>query len=763
MVRGKDSQAKNSQGSKEADACYQIGNVFHHASRLASAAPAFSGASTVCRVFSADFQYNVVYCPSRLMRPMIKTHKLVATLSLAFFLSPYIANASASKSMNDPYLWLEDVLGEKALNWAREKNKISKAELEAKPMFKETKERILKILDSKEKIPYITKYGEHYYNFWKDETHKHGLWRRTSLEEYKKDSPQWETVVDLDKLSADEKENWVWEGESVLEPDYDRALLHLSPGGSDASVVREFDLKSKSFVKDGFALPKAKSSISWIDRNNVYVGTDFGAGSMTDSGYPRLAKIWKRGTSLDKAETVYEAKKDDMNVNAWRSIDGETRREFLSRRISFYKSEYSIKRDGKWVLIDKPESAEAFVTHDLLFLELRDDYTVGGKTYKSGSLIAIDLEEFLRGSRDFQQFFEPDERRTLSGYSKTKNCFYLTELDNLKTHIFKFTKNGGSWQKEEFTEPSLGRTAVWAVDGNHSDDYFYETSDPTHPSTLFLNRTEKLKSSPAFFDASDLEVQQLEVKSKDGVMIPYFQINKKGIKLDGKNPTLMDGYGGFEITNIPSYNARAGVAWLERGGVHVVACIRGGGEFGPKWHKAAIKEKKQTSYDDFIAIAEDLIARGVTSRKHLGIRGGSNGGLLMGVMYTQRPDLFGAICCGVPLLDMRRYNKLLAGASWMEEYGDPDKPGEWEYISKYSPYQNLSKGKDYPSIFIDTSTKDDRVHPGHARKFTARIEELGYPVLYYENIDGGHGAASNNDEVAYLGAMQYSFLWDRLK
>lgn len=695
----------------------------------------------------------------------MKPRKLVgiAFLSLTICLSPYIANASTSKTMQDPYLWLEEVTGKKALQWARERNKISKAELEAKPEFKEIKERSLKILNSKDKIPYITKYGDLYYNFWKDDNHKHGLWRRTTLEEYKKENPAWETVLDLDKLSADEKENWVWEGESVLDPDYDLALIHLSPGGSDASVAREFDMKTKSFVKDGFKLPKAKNSIAWIDRDTVYVGTDFGAGSMTDSGYPRIVKIWKRGETIDKAKTVYEAKKEDMNVHAWRSFDGKTAREFLSRRISFYKSQSFIKRGDKFVLIDKPDSAEVFVTHDMLFLELRDDYTVADKTYKSGALLAIDLEEFFKGSRDFQVFFEPAERRTLVGYSRTKNCFYLTEMDNLKRQVFKFTRADGKWQKEEFTKPSLGRASVWAVDSNESDDFYYETSDPTTPSTLYLNRTEKLKSAPAFFDASNLEVQQLEATSKDGEKIPYFQINKKGIKLDGTNPTLLEGYGGFEMPNLPVYSPRIGAAWLEKGGVHVISCIRGGGEFGPKWHKAAIKEKKQTSYDDFIAIAEDLIARKVTSRKHLGIRGGSNGGLLMGVMYTQRPDLFGAVCCGVPLLDMQRYSKLLAGASWMEEYGDPDKPEQWDYISKYSPYQNLAKGKDYPAIFIDTSTKDDRVHPGHARKFTARILEIGAPVLYYENIDGGHGAASNNEEVAYLSAMQYSFLWDKLR
>lgn len=667
--------------------------------------------------------------------------------------------------MQDQYLWLEEVTGEKALNWAREQNEISQAELEAKQNFKEIKERSLRILNSKEKIPYITKYGDLYYNFWKDDSHKHGLWRRTTLAEYKKESPDWETVLDLDELSKVENENWVWEGASVLEPDYDRALVHISPGGSDASVVREFDLKTKSFVKDGFNLPKAKSNIAWINRDTVYVGTDFGAGSMTDSGYPRIAKVWKRDEDLSKAKTVYEAKKEDMNVNAWRSIDGKTHREFLNRRISFYKSQSFIKRGDKFVLIDKPDSAEVFVAHDMLFIELRDDYTVAGKTYKSGALLALDLEQFLAGSRDFQVFFEPGERLTLAGYSKTKNCFYLTELDNLKTHVFKFSKSAtdGKWQREEFTKPMLGHASVWAVDGNESDNFFFDTADPTHPSTLYLNKTEKLKANPAFFDASNLEVQQLEAVSKDGEKIPYFQINKKGIKLDGTNPTLLTGYGGFEVPNLPSYNARAGVAWLEKGGVYVVACIRGGGEFGPKWHKAAIKEKKQNSYDDFIAIASDLISRKVTSRKHLGIKGGSNGGLLMGAMYTQRPDLFGAICCGVPLLDMQRYNKLLAGASWMEEYGDPDKPEEWDYISKYSPYQNLIKGKDYPAIFIDTSTKDDRVHPGHARKFTARIKEFGSPVLYYENIDGGHGGASNNEEVAYLDALQYSFLWDKLR
>jgi len=401
-------------------------------------------------------------------------------------------------------------------------------------------------------------------------------------------------------------------------------------------------------------------------------------------------------------------------------------------------------------------------------LRLRSDWTVNGKSYKSGTLLAANFEEFLKGARTFDVLFEPTERKSLDSSSDTKNYLILTELDNVNSRPYLLSKENGEWKRTQLDAPAIGSVSVEGIDSDESDDYFITITNFVTPSSLYLGTAGKpgkelLKQLPAFFKADNLEIQQFAAKSKDGTRVPYFMVSRKGLKLDGNNPALLYSYGGFEHSLLPSYSAVVGSAWLERGGVYVLANIRGGGEFGPSWHNAARKENRQRAYDDFISVAEDLAARKVTSPKHLGIDGRSNGGLLMGVMLTQRPDLFGAVHCGSPLLDMRRFNHLLAGASWMDEYGDPDKPEQWAYISKYSPYQNLRKEAKYPPILITTSTRDDRVHPGHARKFAALLKEQGHEVLYYENIEGGHGAASNNEQVAFMQALAYTFLWGKLK
>jgi prolyl oligopeptidase len=667
----------------------------------------------------------------------------------------------------DPYLWLEEISGKKALDWAREQNARSTKILQADPMFEPLQERLLKILDSKEKIPAVTKYGKYYYNFWRDDQNVRGLWRRTSLEEYKKEKPQWETVIDLDKLASAEKENWVWEGANVLYKDYDLALVTLSRGGADAAVVREFDLTKKEFVKDGFTLPEAKSQVDWRNRDTLYVGTDFGPGTMTTSGYPRLVKEWKRGTPLASAKLIFEGKATDVSVGASVSHDHGNTYEFISESPTFFSEEESIRRGDALVKIDKPADAVVSTYVDDLLLRLRSDWTVGGKTYKSGTLLCENLEAYLKGERKFDVLFEPTERRSLAALSATKNYLILTELDNVNSRPYYFSKKDGVWNHTKMEAPAFGTVFVDGIDADESDDYFLSESNYLTPSSLYIGtlgkpERELLKSLPAFFKTAGLEIQQFNAKSKDGTMVPYFQVGKKGMKLDGTNPTLLYGYGGFENALMPRYEALRGAAWMERGGVYVVANIRGGGEFGPSWHNAARKENRQRAYDDFISVAEDLIGRKVTSPKHLGIEGRSNGGLLMGVMITERPDLFGAVHCGSPLLDMKRYNHLLAGASWMDEYGDPDKAEQWAYISKYSPYQNVSKDKKYPPILITTSTLDDRVHPGHARKMAALLEAKGQNVLYYENIEGGHGAAANNKQTAFMETLAYTFLWDEL-
>ena len=678
------------------------------------------------------------------------------------------AAVESTKLTDDNYLWLEDVSGDKALNWVRQRNAVSTKELEALPNFKEIDERLLTILNSKEQIPSITKIGNLYYNFWRDEKYVRGIWRRTTMDEYRKKEPAWETVLDLDELAKQEKENWVWHGYDLLKPEKDRCLVSLSRGGTDADVVREFDLTTKSFVKDGFNVPEAKNSVTWRNRDEVYIGTDFGPNSMTSSGYPRLVKLWKRGTPLSSATQVFEGKESDVSVSAYVSHDHGFTYEFLSRAVTFFTDEMKLRQGEKWVDIEKPADCNFGTYLDYASARPRTDWKIGDKTYKAGSLLLNKMDDYLKGDRKFEVLFEPDERKSLDSFNQTKNYAILTELDNVQTKAYLMQHKDGQWTRKPLETPVKGTVSAHGVDSDESDDYFMYVSDFLTPRTLYLGTAgkaplEKLKSMPAFFKTDGLEIKQFEAKSKDGTRVPYFQVSRKDLKLDGTNPTLVDGYGGFEVSLLSDYDASTGAAWIERGGVYVLANIRGGGEFGPGWHNAARKENRQRAYEDFIAISEDLIARKVTSSKHLGIEGRSNGGLLMGVMLTQRPDLFGAIHCGSPLLDMKRFNHLLAGASWMDEYGDPDKPDEWAYISKYSPYQNIRKDKKYPPILITTSTKDDRVHPGHARKMVARLEEVGAPVLYYENIEGGHGAAANKKQAAFMDALAYAFFWKHLK
>jgi prolyl oligopeptidase len=692
------------------------------------------------------------------------------TAAIAVVLALNLPAAARAQAPEDRYLWLEDVTGEKALAWARARNAETTKALGETEAFGALEARLLSILDSDARIPYVQKLGPWYYNFWRDAKNPRGLWRRTTLEEYRKEHPQWEVVVDLDALAAAEKENWVWHGADCLKPDYERCLVSLSRGGADADVVREFDLAAKAWVKDGFFLPEAKSSTGWLDRDTLYVGTDFGPGSMTTSGYPRIAKAWKRGTPLAAAETVYEGQAGDVSVFALRDHTKGFERDFVVRGVTFFSNEMFLRRDGRLVKIDKPDSANANVWRDLLLLELRDDWTVGGKTYPAGSLLAADFEAFLKGERKLDALFEPTDRKSLAGYSPTRHHVLVNELDNVKNRVYVLTRKDGSWARAPLPGmPDFGTVTADAIDDEDSDDYFMTVTDYVTPTSLAIGTAgqaapaARLKQLPAFFDATGLEVTQHDARSKDGTRVPYFQVSRRGLVADGSHPTLLYGYGGFEVPLVPGYSAGVGAAWLEKGGVYVVANIRGGGEFGPKWHQAALKANRPRAYEDFIAVAEDLIARKVTSTPHLGIQGGSNGGLLMGNMLTMRPDLWGAVVCQVPLLDMKRYSHLLAGASWMGEYGDPDDPKEWAFIRTFSPYQNFRPGAKYPPTLFMTSTRDDRVHPGHARKMAAQMIEDGQPVLYYENIEGGHGGAANNKQTARMSALAYAFLWSKLR
>ena len=691
---------------------------------------------------------------------------LIAGLAIAGSASAQTAPPS------DPHAWLEDVQGEKALDWVKARNAKAEAEIAGTPAFKTLEAQIRAILDSDAKIPGVEKIGGYYYNFWKDKQHERGVWRRTTLDEYRKPEPKWETVLDLDALNKAENAKWVWHGADCLKPKYERCLIALSPGGSDADVTREFDLTTKQFVQDGFFRQEAKGGLAWIDEDTVYVFTDFGPGTLTTSGYPNIVKEWKRGTPLSAAKTVYEGKPGDMYIAAMRDHTPGWQRDFVSRTLAFYNDELYLRgKDGTLVKIDAPNSAQKNVHKEWLLLELREPYSAGGKTYAPGALIATRFDDFMAGKREFTALFEPDEHSSLAGYTWTRDHLVLNVMQDVKNRLSVLTPGKDGWAKSDFVgAPTIGTLGVGAVDADDSNAVWLTATDFLTPTTLSIatvtdksggQQPEVLKSNPVFFDGSKDVIEQHFATSKDGTKVPYFLVRPKALAFDGKAPTLLYGYGGFEVSMTPAYSGGIGKGWLEKGGVYALANIRGGGEYGPRWHQAALKANRHKAYEDFAAIADDLVARKVTSKQHLGAMGGSNGGLLMGNMLTQYPEKFGAIVVQVPLLDMKRYSHLLAGASWMAEYGNPD-TADWEFIKGFSPYHLFDPAKTYPATLFTTSTKDDRVHPGHARKMMALMEAAGKDVRYYENIEGGHGGAANNAQAAHMTALAYTFLWDQL-
>ncbi|MFC4858513.1 prolyl oligopeptidase family serine peptidase [Actinophytocola glycyrrhizae] len=663
---------------------------------------------------------------------------------------------------DDPYLWLEEVTGETALDWVRERNAETITELTGTERFTGLRDGIREVLDADDRIPYVRRRGDHLYNFWQDAANPRGLWRRTTLESYRSADPEWELVLDVDALAKAEDESWVWQGAAVLRPSYRRALVELSRGGADATVVREFDLETKAFVTDGFTLPEAKSSVGWIDEDRIYVGTDFGEGSLTASGYPRIAKEWRRGTPLSEAVTVYEGKPDDVSAGAFHDPTEGFERDFVYRSPDFYRTEKHLRlADGELVKVDVPLDADTSAHREWLLINTRTPWTVAGTTHPAGALLVARFDDYLAGGRDLTVLFEPDEHTSLQYWMWTRNHLIVASLQDVKSRFDVLTP-AENWARAPLAgAPEAGAADILDTSDDRDDEYFLNTSGYTQPSTLYRGEVgaeaEVLKQAPAFFDADGLSTRQYFATSDDGTRIPYFVVGQEN---DG--PTLMTGYGGFEVPLTPGYSGMLGRGWLARGGIYVVANIRGGGEYGPDWHQSVVKENRMRVYEDFAAVAKDLVTRGITTPERLGIQGGSNGGLLMGVMLTRYPELFGAIVCQVPLLDMRRYHKLLAGASWVAEYGDPDDPGEWAYLKEYSPYQNIAPGRPYPPTIILTSTRDDRVHPGHARKTMARLTELGYDVRYYENIEGGHGAAADNEQLAFKWSLVYEFLWRQL-
>ncbi|TYC24365.1 S9 family peptidase [Micromonospora sp. MP36] len=667
---------------------------------------------------------------------------------------------------DDPYLWLEDLDGADAAGWVRDRNAETVAALARGERFVALRDEIRQVLDAEDRIPYPGWRGDrYYYNFWQDAAHPRGLWRRTSPEQYRRPEPEWDVLLDVDALAAEEGENWVWRGVTVLRAGYRRCLISLSRGGADAVVVREFDVVRRAFVADGFTLPEAKSRVCWIDADHVYVGTDFGPGSLTRSGYPRIVKRWRRGTPLAAAEVVYEGRAEDVGVVAWHDPTPGFERDFVGRGLDFYRQEtYLLSEAGERIRIPMPEDAHLDVHREWLVVRLRSPWTVGEVTYPAGALLAARFDAFLTGAREMAVLFQPGARTALTGYVWTRHHLILATLADVRSRLEVLTPGETQWRREPLAGvPQDEHSWIVKTDPDLGDDYLLASAGFLQPATLRLGQVggavETLKREPAFFDAEGLAVRQFFAISADGTRVPYFVVGEPDAPA---GPALLTGYGGYEVPQLPHYDGVIGRGWLARGGRYVVANIRGGGEYGPQWHRAAMRENRPRGYEDFAAVAADLVARGITAPAQLGIEGGSNGGLLMGVMLTRYPSLLGAVVAHVPVLDMRRYHRLLAGASWMAEYGDPDRAEDWAYLREYSPYHNIRSGAVYPPVLFITSTRDDRVHPGHARKMTARLREHGHDVSYYENVEGGHGAAANNEQRAFISALALEFLWRTL-
>ncbi len=673
-----------------------------------------------------------------------------------------------TQAQEDKYQWLEEVDGKKALEFVAAQNKATVEKLSMEKDYQSIYEKSLEISNSSDRIVYPGILGKYVYNFWKDKDHERGIWRRCLLSDYASGKTNWEVLLDIDELSKKDNIKWVYKGASGLYPSYNRFLVQLSNGGGDAVVIKEFDVEKKQFIENGFQIEEAKGEATYIDENTLCVSTDFGEGTMTSSGYPSQVKIWKRGTLLKDAQLIYEGQHSDVGTWGGTLRDGEKVYTFISRAPTFFTSQKIIWIDNKIVTLDIPEDCNLNgLLNDQLLIQLKSDWTVNSKTYKNGALLSLSFTQLLKGNKSIQLIVEPDEFSSISEVSTTKNKVLVNLLTNVTSQLYIYSFADGKWSNQKVKAPDFGTISLITTD-QFSDQYFFQYENFITPTTLYAadagkNTFTASKSLPSYFDASKYEVKQFKARSKDGTMVPYFMVAAKNLKTDGSNPTLIVAYGGFEVSYQPFYMSKYGNAWLDKGGVFVLANIRGGGEFGPKWHQDGIKEKRQNVFDDLFAVSEDLIAKKITSPKHLGVMGGSNGGLLVGVAFTQRPDLYNAIVCQVPLLDMQRFNKLLAGASWMGEYGNPDIPEEWAYIQKYSPFQNLKTGMKYPEVFFTTSTRDDRVHPGHARKMVAKMNDLGYKTYYYENTEGGHAGSSTNEQGAKANAMMFSYLLMKLR
>ncbi len=702
--------------------------------------------------------------------------KLVSVLAMAAAMSVAATTPAAAQNGvpgpdEDPFIWLEEARSERALDWVGKENQRTIAHMTADPRFAQLKADALTIYDSEDRIPYVSIRPDGLYNFWQDKQNPRGLLRRTTLDSYRSATPQWETVLDIDALSKAEGREWVYKGTSCLPPALNLCMVALSDGGEDATVLREFDTRTKSFVEGGFVIDaKSQGDVEWLDKDTLLVNRDFGAGTLTESEYPFTTRLWKRGTPLAEAEEIFRGDPKDVWAGAGllRDAAGTVHARTANRGVSFHESENFVWHGGEWVKLDMPTKASlnGIVDGHLLF-STDVDWQTGGQTFPADSLVAVKLEDWKRDPNGAAKtlVWAPQDRQTRQGAALTANSMYIALLDNVRGRVVKLDFENGAWKTTPVALPDNSTLGIAASDPQ-SERIMFSVTDFLTPDRLYLadgdEAPEVLKTSPAFFEREGMTVEQYEATSADGTKIPYFIVKPKGMELNQGTATLLTGYGGFQVPRLPSYLGTTGKLWLERGGAFVLANMRGGGEFGPGWHQTAIRENKQRTWDDFIAVAEDLVTRGFTTPDHLGIQGGSQGGLLVGTAFTQRPDLFDAAIVQIPLFDMLRYHLIGRGASWIGEYGDPRIPEQRAWIEGYSPYQKLVGGVDYPEPFLWASTADDRTHPAHARKGAAKLKALGQPYWYYEETTGGHSGGVDNEQRAQLQALQMVYLMQRL-
>lgn len=690
---------------------------------------------------------------------MIKLARALALPAAALLLT-----AAASE---DPWLWLEEIEGPKALEQVKLWNKATEDALLTTQGFESYRARAREILDDKAQIATPDQVlGDRVANLWRDPANPRGVWRIASVDSYVSGKPQWRTLIDVDALGKAEGKSWVWHGANCLAPDYARCLVSLSPGGTDADVVREFDLNSGRFVEGGFVVPEAKSNVAWVDADTLMVATDYGAGSLTASGYPRIAKLWKRGTPLSAATVAMEGQPTDIALSPSLAVDGDTRWPMITRGVTFYTSQLFIRgAAGKYVKAPIPDTADY---QDVIGGRMIVKLNAALGAFPQGSIVAYPLADIAAGREAKPELvMAPSKSQAIEEVTASDNVVWVKALDDVSGKLFALRRGAdGKWASQAM--PLAGNSTVQIANVSGKRDMAFVTVEgmltpPTLYAVGLTGAPRTVQALPARFDAKAFTVEQRFATSKDGTKVPYFLVRKKSAKPAA--PALVHAYGGFRAAQTPTYLTaqpyRAGplaLFWAEAGNAYVLANIRGGGEYGPAWHESALREKRQNSFDDLHAVAEDLARTKVSAAGRIAISGRSNGGVLVGAALTQRPDLYGAVISGSPLHDMKRYTKLLAGASWAAEYGDPDVPGDWAFMSKYSPYQQVKPGVRYPPVFFYLSTKDDRVHPGHARKMAARLNEYGNRIYYHEYLEGGHSVGADRAEDAYRAALLTAFL-----